>query len=577
MSSTDTEKAPPSPPAEITSPGAVSAETPVPEAAVEAEKPVPVFRPTREFLLAFLALSAIIILVALDATTLAVALPIMSSDLGGSALEAFWSGTSFLLASTVFQPTFASLSSIFGRKAMLLLCMTFFLAGSLMSALAQGFPLLIAGRTIKGIGGGGLIAVTEVVVVDLVPLAVRSLWFSIISAMWAVGTVAGPLIGAGFAQEASWRWIFWMNLPIIAIAATLVWFYLNQAAIPGDIAAKLQRFDWLGAVLFTASCVSLLFGITTGGVMNPWGSFRVILPLVLGAAGLAVFAYWEVRHAKEPMIDQGLFVNRSMIVSYFMTVLHGIVLWSLVYFLTLYYQAVKFYTPVMSAVAALPETLTIVPAGIVVGALSSITGHYRWALWIGWALTTIGSGLLCILNPDTPVRHWIPLNIPVGIGTGMLFPAMALAIQAACTPALNAQATAFYSFLRIFGQSVGIAVAGVIFQNAFRNELLQIPELSSLAEEYSRDATHVVRIINEMAEGPVKDALVGAYGDALRAIWYALVGFSGVGFLLSLLVQAYTLQQEHVTDQGLVQGDEKEKKKTEQKMEKASEELSGQK
>jgi hypothetical protein len=235
--------------------------------------------------------------------------------------------------------------------------------------------------------------------------------------------------------------------------------------------------------------------------------------------------------------------------------------------IALYYQAVKFYTPVMSAVAALPETLTIVPAGIIVGALASITGHYRWALWIGWSLTTIGAGLLCLLEPDTPVRHWIPLNIPVGIGTGMLFPSMALAIQAACTPALNAQATAFYSFLRTFGQSIGVAVAGVVFQNAFRNELLQIPELTSVAEEYSRDATIVVRVINEMADGPVKDALVEAYAGALRSIWYALIGFSGVGFLLSLLVRSYSLQQEHVTDQALIPGKEKESKEEGQKVE----------
>lgn len=217
---------------------------------------------------------------------------------------------------------------------MLFVCMAFFAAGSLMAALARGFPLVIAGRTVKGVGGGGLIAVTEVVVVDLVPLAVRSLWFSILSAMWAVGTVAGPLIGAGFAQDVSWRWIFWINLPIVGAGAVLVFFFLNQAGIPGGVGLKLRRFDWLGAALFTAGTTSVLFGVSTGGVMYPWGSFRTILPIVAGFVGLGLFGYWEVRHAKEPMIDRGLFVNRSMIVSYLMTVLHGMTLWSLVYFLS---------------------------------------------------------------------------------------------------------------------------------------------------------------------------------------------------------------------------------------------------
>lgn len=207
----------------------------------------------------------------------------------------------------------------------------------------------------------------------------------------------------------------------------------------------------------------------------------------------------------------------------------------------------------MSAVAGFPETLTVVPASIVVGALSSITGRYRWALWSGWLLTTVGAGLLCLLAPNTPARHWIPLNIPIGIGTGMLFPSMALSIQAACAPALNAPATAFFSFLRTFGQSVGVAVAGVIFQNAFRSELLDIPALRDQAGEYSRDATMVVKIINDMETGPVKSALVEAYANALRMVWYSMIAFAGVGVVFSATVKSYTLNQEHVTQQALIQ------------------------
>lgn len=315
--------------------------------------PQPVFKPTREFLLAFAALDVIMIAVAFDATTLSVALPIMSTELRGTALEAFWSGTSFLLASTVFQPTFASLSSIFGRKLvctpfmscqcpadtnfqMLFVCMAFFCAGSIVAALANSFSVVIAGRTIKGVGGGGLIAVIEVIVVDLVPLSVRSLWISLIAAMWALGTVAGPLIGAGFAQNISWRWIFWINLPIIGLASVLVFFFLNQTRIPGGVVHKLGRFDWVGAVLFTAGSTSVLFGITTGGIMYSWSSFRTLLPLILGVVILLAFAYWEVRYAKEPMIDRGLFHNWTLIASYVMTVLHGIILWSIVYFLSMW-------------------------------------------------------------------------------------------------------------------------------------------------------------------------------------------------------------------------------------------------
>jgi hypothetical protein len=362
----------------------------------------------------------------------------------------------------------------------------------------------------------------------------------------------------------------------------LIILFLNQARIPGGVATKLKRFDWLGAILFTASSTAFLFGLTTGGVMYDWNSFRVILPLVLGLLGLIGVSFYEYKFAKEPMIPPGIFANRDMVLTYLMTIFHGIVLWSLVYFLSksaraaasshplgtdeleaLYYQAVKFYTPINSAVAVLPETLTVAPAGMIVGIVASITGHYRWSLWAGWIITTLGAGLLLLLTPDSTVVQWIFLNIPIGLGTGMLFPAMALSIQAATEPGLNAAAAAFFSFLRTFGQGVGVAIAGVIFQNAFRNKLLDLPAWAHAADEYSKDATVVVSVINAMPGSPEKTELVWAYNDALRSIWYALVAFSAAGMVLSAFIHGYSLNQEHITDQALV---DKEAKKSNEKV-----------
>ncbi|KAI8215986.1 Efflux pump FUS6 [Colletotrichum sp. SAR 10_77] len=515
-----------------------------------------VFKPSREFLLAFGALCTVALAVAFDATTLSVALPTMSAELGGTALEAFWSGTSFLLASTVLQPTVAGLSSIFGRKPLVYVSALFFAAGSVVGAVAKSFRVVIVGRTIQGVGGGGILALCEVIVTDLVPLSVRGQWFSLLSAVWSVGTVTGPLIGAGFAQNVTWAWIFWINLPIIAVGVVMIFFFLKQAKIPGDIAGKLGRFDWLGSFLFTAGSTSFLFGISTGGVMYEWKSFRSLLPLVLGVLILVAFGVWELRFAKEPMIDKGIFNNWTMVANYIMTVFHGMILWSLLYFLILYYQAVKSYSLVVSAVAALPETLTVAPAAMAVGLVAGITGRYRWSIWSGWVITTLGAGLLCLMKPGTTVPAWIWLNIPIGLGTGMLFPAMALSIQAACEPALNGQAAAFYSFLRTFGQSLGVAVSGVIFQNAFREKLAAVPDLAHLADEYSRDATIVVEIIKQMPRDALRAELVEAYCDALRAIWISLIAFSGFCMVLSLTIKRYSLDQEHVTEQGLVTSDD---------------------
>ncbi|KAG7116753.1 MFS transporter L2 like protein [Verticillium longisporum] len=513
------------------------------KSAIQEEPPVePVaFKPGRDFFLAFAALSILMLAVALDATSLGVALPIMSTELGGTALQAFWSGTSYLLASTVLQPSFASMSAIVGRKYVVYVSCLLFTIGSIVCAVAQNFTVLLVGRSIQGIGGGGIIALSEVIVTDLVPLAVRGQWLSILSAMWAIGTVAGPLMGAGFAQHATWRWIFWINLPLMAVGVLMIYFFLNQTELPGNLRTKLARFDWFGSFLFTAGSTILLFGISTGGVMYDWGSFRTLLPLILGILTLPVFAYWELHWAKEPVIDRGIFRNWTMIANYIMTVFHGMILWSLIYFLSM------LTSPPLS-----PISLTVAPAGIVVGVIAAITGHYRWSLWTGWALTTLGAGLLYLLNPDTPVRYWIPLNLPIGVGTGMLFPAMALSIQAACAPHLNAQAAAFFAFLRTFGQSVGVAVAGVIFQNAFADELAATTEFAAVADQYADEATIVIGIINGMAPGHDRTVLVAAYADALKTIWLSLLAFAAFCLVLSASVKSYSLQQAHDPKQALV-------------------------
>lgn len=188
---------------------------------------------------------------------------------------------------------------------------------------------------------------------------------------------------------------------------------------------------------------------------------------------------------------------------------------------------------------------------IIVGIVCAKTGRYRWALWIGWVITTLGCGLLVLLKPNVSIPAWVFLNIPVAVGTGMLFPAMALAIQAAGRPQDAGHAVAFYSFLRVFGQSIGVAIGGVAFQNQVKKKLLAYPDFAPLAQEYSKDATALVTIIKAMPEGVAKTQLVKAYSDSLQIIWIVMCALSAVGLLASLLTKSYTLNQEHQTLQGL--------------------------
>jgi len=192
----------------------------------------------------------------------------------------------------------------------------------------------------------------------------------------------------------------------------------------------------------------------------------------------------------------------------------------------------------------------VAPMSIFVGIVCAATGHYRWAIWIGWVLTTAGAGLLYLLNPGTSIVAFIFLNVTVSIGTGMLFPAMALAIQAAGRPSDAGHAVAFYSFIRVIGQSLGVAVGGVVFQNQIKQKLLKYPLLAPMAGAYSKDATALVSVIKNMEHGLERTQLIQAYADSLKIIWVVMCALSAVGLLASLFTKGYSLNQKHDTLQG---------------------------
>ncbi|KAF2186978.1 MFS general substrate transporter [Zopfia rhizophila CBS 207.26] len=509
-----------------------------------------VFNPGWRFLAAFASLSVITLMAALDATSISVALPIMAKVLGGSAIEAFWSGTSFLLTSTVFQPVLGSFSHIFGRKPLIYVSLALFLAGSIIAALAGNFTIILVGRSIQGIGGGGIICLTEIVVTDMVPLRERGKWFSFISGMWAVGTVAGPLLGGGFSQNVSWRWVFWINLPFLGIGTFMVTFFLQLNYKTSSFLAKLRRVDWIGMVLFLGSTTGFLIPITWGGVQYPWDSWRTLVPMLVSAAGLVAFAIHQEYFAPEPLIRTSIFKNATAAVTYLETVIHGIILWSILYYLPLYYEAVKGFSPILAGVALFPQTFTVAPAAMVVGALIASTGKYRWAIWSGWVLTTAGMGILILLKTDTTTVEWIFLNLVGGLGTGILFPAMAITAQAAATSKDQAYATNIFSFLRAFGQTIGVAIGGVIFQNQMKKKMLTFPLLADKAAEYSKDAAGLVQIIKALPDGDMKHQLRVSYTDALKYIWIVMCVLSAIALAASLFTKEYPLDRALETEQG---------------------------
>lgn len=228
------------------------------------------------------------------------------------------------------------------------------------------------------------------------------------------------------------------------------------------------------------------------------------------------------------------------------------ILWCLLYYLPLYYEAVKGETPILSGVSLFPQTFTVAPAAVIVGILVSKTGRYRWAVWSGWVLTTAGTGLLYLLDVHTKPLVWIFLNLVSGLGTGMLFAGMAFAIQASASNKDLAFAVAMFSFFRAFGQALGVAVGGTVFQNQMKMKLLSYPALAASAEEYSRDAAALVQIIKGFPrdKGDAKGQLVQSYADALKIVWLTMCGLSAVAMAASVWTVGLDMDRPLETEQG---------------------------
>jgi hypothetical protein len=333
--------------------------------------------------------------------------------------------------------------------------------------------------------------------------------------------------------------------------------FLKLSFLPTSLREKLQKVDYIGTVLFVGSATSFLIPVTWGGVMYEWDSWRTLVPLLIGITGLIVFMFYEGYVAEDPIIPPPIFKTRTAVVSYIGTVLHGLVLWCELYYLPLYFLTVKEYSPIMSGVALFPQTFTVAPCAVLAGILITKTGKYRLLIWIGWLLSIFGMAIACYIKADTSVPAWVFILLVGGFGLGILFPSLGFAIQASAEPKYLAIAVGMFSFFRAFGQAIGVAVGGVIFQNRMRANLATYPALAPFADQYSADAAALVQIIGMMPDNQQKHDLKVAYTDSLRIVWATCSGILALAGLLSIFTQSYDLDRAINTDQGL-----REKKKS---------------
>ena len=393
-------------------------------------------------------------------------------------------------------------------------------------------------------------SLTEVVVTDLVPLRVRSKYFAIISASWSIGSVTGPVVGGAFTEKVSWRWMFYINLPFIGIAFVVVPLTLRLKNLPASIATKLHRVDFFGMVLFTASMTSFLVSISWGGVQFDWDAWNTLVPLCVGIGGIVLFILYEAYLAPEPLVPLSIFNNRTSCIAYVAETAQGIIMWCILYYLPLYFEASKSYSPIFAGLGIMPLTVTLAPAAVIMGFVIARTGKYYVANLVGWAIGALGLGLMTLMDPTTATWKWIVFMVFAGIGQGILVQSLRLTIQAASNNQNVASAAALYVFFRCLGQTLGVAIGGVTFQNEVKERLKRFPEFKGHALTLAKDAAALVEAIKQMPDGPPKDDLQIVYADSFRVVCIMLAGISGAMMFACLFIKTYDLNRALETDQG---------------------------
>jgi len=391
-------------------------------------------------------------LAALDQTIITTPLPTMAAELGGVE-HLSWVVSIYLLTATAATPIYGKLSDLYGRRGLLQGAIVIFLAGSALAGLAQTMPQLIGARALQGLGGGGLITLAQTVIADHVSPRERGRYQAYLSGVWATASVGGPVLGGLFVDQLNWRWVFWINLPVGALALLLCWLALRH--LPQHY--ERRSIDYLGALLLTLGVASLLLVAAWGGSQFPWLSAPILGLSAMGIALLLAFALQELR-AQEPILPPRLFRNDIFRVANSCATVVAMVMFGTTMLLPIFLQLVAGMSAGRSGLV-----LASLTGGSVVGAFSSgqimrATGSYKRQPLVGLSLATLALILLASMSADTPVVLTGAGLALLGVGVGATFPVMLVAVQNATDPRDIGAATSAVNFFRSMGGSFGAAL-----------------------------------------------------------------------------------------------------------------------
>ena len=419
--------------------------------------------PTQRRLI-FGALLLVLFIASLDQTIVSTALPTIVGDLGG--LEHLsWVVTSYLLASTVVGPLYGKLGDLYGRKRVLQVALVLFLIGSALCGLAQSMPQLIAFRAIQGLGGGGLLVVAMAVVGDLVAPRDRGRYQGLFGGVFGVAVVAGPLLGGFFVDNLSWRWIFYINLPLGLVALAVI-----ATAFRSQQVTTRHRIDWLGTIVLAAGLSGVILYTSLGGTSYAWDAPGMLAAIGAGVALLALFPLIEAR-AEEPILPPELFRNMTFRTTSAIGFVVGFALFGSVTFIPLYLQIVKGHSATDSGLLMTPMMLGVLVTSTASGFLISRYGRYRVFPIVGTAIATVGLYLLSTLEVATATEVAAGYMLLLGLGLGLVMQVLVLAAQNAVDYRLLGVATSGSTLFRQVGGSIGVSVFGAIFTNELGREL----------------------------------------------------------------------------------------------------------
>jgi MFS family permease len=445
------------------------------------------------------------------------------------------------------QSIWVSISDAFGRKPPLFVSLGLFFIGSIVFAVAENMSTIIAGRVLQGLGGGGIDVLAQVILADMTTLEERSKYIGLMAIPTAIGNIMGPIVGALFSTFVSWRWIAWINLPIIAMGTLLVSFFLKLRPVPleSTLAKNLYRLDWGGMGLIVVGVTLFVVPLSWAGSLFPWASWQTLFPLLSGATLLVAFVFYETKPIA-PLVPHRLFHTRTGNAALVGGFIHGMILVSLLQYLPLLLQAVEMEKAISSAISLLPTVIVSVFIAAVSMMMVPVFGGYVLLLRLSWIILTLGTGLLALfkVRSSLPMRYGLPILWGVGVS---LLRLNLLPVQASVKN-VNDTGLAIGQLLtiRMFGGLVGLTISSAIFNTMFSKSILNTTVRLTGTLAPLKDASNAVNFIETLRSldmpSTALDEILGVYLKCFRTIFFTMTGFGGLGLLTSMFLKEIDLK-----------------------------------